>query len=176
MPSGPNLEIQFMSEQETTSTSEGAKAPEQQFALQKIYLKDTSFETPNSPQIFTEQWQPDINVDLQTGANAVAEGVVEVVLTVTVTAKLGEKTAYLAEVLQAGVFTLVGFSDEELTHMRGSYCPSILFPYAREALSDLVGKGGFPQLLLAPVHFDALLAQHLQQQQGQDSASEDPVH
>jgi len=147
-------------EQNTAASSEQA---EQQFALQKIYLKDISFETPNSPEIFTEEWKPDVNVELQTAGKPLTDEVMEVVLTVTVTAKLGDKVAYLIEVHQAGVFTIIGFSDDERTHMQGSYCPNILFPYAREAVSDLIGKGGFPQLLLAPVNFDALLSQHKQQ-------------
>jgi len=141
---------------------------EQQFSLQKIYLKDISFETPASPEIFTEEWKPDVNVELQTAGKPLTDDVMEVVLTVTVTAKLGDKTAYLAEVHQAGVFTMSGFNDDERIHMQGSYCPNILFPYAREAVSDLVSKGGFPQLLLAPVNFDALLAQHKQQAEATD--------
>lgn len=139
-----------------------AQDNEQQFGLQKVYLKDTSFETPNSPEVFIEEWKPDVNVELATGGKLLGDNVNEVVLTVTVTAKLGEKTAYLAEVQQAGIFTMAGFSEDELAHMKGSYCPNILFPYAREAISDIIGKGGFPQMLLAPVNFDALLAQHQQ--------------
>ena len=153
-----------MTEQDAAAQSE---QPEQQFALQKIYLKDISFETPNSPAIFTEQWEPAVNVELQSAGNAVADNVHDVVLTVTVTAKLGEKTAYLVEVQQAGVFTVAGFSDDERAHMLGSYCPNILFPYAREAISDLVAKGGFPQMLLGPVNFDAMFAEHVQRQQAQ---------
>lgn len=162
-----------MSEQENESGAAAGQTNEQQFGLQKVYLKDTSFETPNSPEIFTEEWKPDVNVELGTGGKLLGENVHEIVLTVTVTAKLGDKTAYLAEVHQAGVFTLAGFSDEEMMHMKGSYCPNILFPYAREAISDIIGKGGFPQLLLAPVNFDALLAQH---QQAESTATEERVH
>jgi preprotein translocase subunit SecB len=149
---------------------------EQQFQLQKIYLKDTSFETPNSPEVFTETWEPDVNVELLTAGKPITDDVHEVVLTVTVTAKVGDKTAYLVEVHQAGVFTLAGFNKDERAHMLGSYCPNILFPYAREAISDLIGKGGFPQLLLAPVNFDALFAQHVQQQQEKNTTAEESVH
>ena len=149
---------------------------EQQFQLQKIYLKDTSFETPNSPEVFTENWEPDVNVELQTAGKPLTDDVQEVVLTVTVTAKVSDKTAYLVEVHQAGVFTLAGFNENERAHMLGSYCPNILFPYAREAISDLIGKGGFPQLLLAPVNFDALYGQHMQQQQEKNKAAEEAVH
>ena len=166
------------SNQENENGGEAAQSKnEQQFAIQKIYLKDTSFETPNSPEIFTEKWEPEVSVELQSSGKPLADGVHEVMLTVTVTAKLGDKTAYLAEVSQAGVFSLTGFSEEESAHMHGSYCPNLLFPYVREAVSDLIGKGGFPQLLLAPVNFDALLAQHRQQQQEAKPADgEELVH
>ena len=158
--------------EEAKSTADG----EQQFQLQKIYLKDTSFETPNSPEVFTENWEPDVNVELQSAGKPITDDVHEVVLTVTITAKVGDNTAYLVEVHQAGVFTLTGFNENDRAQMLGSYCPNILFPYAREAISDLIGKGGFPQLLLAPVNFDALYAQHLQQQQEKNTAAEEPIH
>lgn len=153
---------------------------EQQFVIQKIYCKDISFETPNSPQIFTEKWEPELKVDLNTAVNPLAENVYEVVLTVTVTVKAGEKTAFLAEVEQAGVFQLAGFEAQQRDAMLGSYCPNLLFPYTREVVSELVNKGGFPQLILQPVNFDAVYAQHLQQRQAQqensDTASKDAVH
>lgn len=150
-----------------------------QFAIQRIYTKDISFETPNSPAIFTEKWEPNVNVDLNSSGNRLGEGLYEVTLSLTVTAKLGEKTAYLAEVQQAGIFALGGFSEQELGGVLHSFCPNILFPYAREVISDLVSKGSFPQLLLAPINFDALYAQHLQQQQKQEGQAEDseqPLH
>ncbi len=152
-----------------------ANENEQQFHLQKIYLKDFSFETPSSPEIFTEKWEPEVNIELQTAGKPLMDNVHEVVLTVTVTAKLGEKTAYLVEVHQAGIFTVTGFEGNEQAHMIGSFCPNILFPYAREAISDVVSKGGFPQILLAPVNFDALFSQHMQQQ-GQKTVAEEPIH
>lgn len=143
---------------------------EQQFHVQKVYLKDASFETPNSPGIFTNEWNPSINVELNTRGERVGDDVMEVVVTVTVTAKIEETTAYLCEVQQAGIFTVSGIEGENLNALLGSYCPQILFPYAREAVSDLVAKGGFPQMLLAPMNFDALYAQQRaqaeQQQQG----------
>lgn len=146
-----------------------------QFAIQKIYVKDVSFETPNSPSIFTEsKWEPEVNVQLNTRAAPMADNMHEVVLSVTVTAKLGDKTAYLAEVQQAGVFRTEGFEQAQLNHLLGSFCPNILFPYVREAISDMVTRGGFPQMLLAPVNFDALFAQHLQQQQA--AAKEAATH
>jgi preprotein translocase subunit SecB len=137
---------------------------EKQFIIQKLYIKDVSFETPNSPVIFTQQWEPKVEFNLASNAQGLENGLFEVGLTVTVTVKLEEKTAYLAELTQAGVFTINGFGEEELRPMIGSYCPTILFPFAREAVSDLVIKGGFPPLLLAPVNFDALYLQHQQQQ------------
>lgn len=157
-----------------TDKSNPAEQNGPQFAIQRIYTKDISFETPNSPTIFTEKWEPQVNVDLNSSGNKLAEGVFEVVLALTVTAKLGEKTAYLAEVQQAGVFGMEGFSEQDLGGMLHSFCPNILFPYAREVVSDLVSKGSFPQLLLAPINFDALYAQHLQQQQ--EKGEENPVH
>lgn len=143
----------------------------QTFTIQKIYIKDVSFETPNSPDVFKgKDFQPDINLQLQSRSRALDEHIFEIVLVITVTAKVNkDSTAYLVEVEQAGIFNLDGFSDEDMTYMIGSYCPNILFPYAREVISDLVTKGGFPQLLLAPVNFDALLTQQLQQQDSGDN-------
>ncbi len=148
------------------------ESPAREFAIQKIYVKDVSFETPNSPMIFREKWEPEISLQLGNNTVTLGEGVHEVVLTVTVTAKLGDKTAYLAEVQQAGIFNIGGYNDQEMGIMVGSFCPNILFPYAREAVSDIVTKGGFPQLLLAPVNFDVLYQQHLQQQAGEQPTAE----
>ena len=141
-----------------------------QFSIQKIYTKDVSLETPNSPVIFAEdKWEPEVNVQLNSRAGKMDNNMHEVILSVTVTAKVSDKTAYLVEVQQAGVFQLSGFEETQLGHLLGSFCPNILFPYVREAISDLVTRAGFPQMLLQPVNFDALYAQHLQQQQGQGS-------
>ncbi|MES9967499.1 MAG: protein-export chaperone SecB [Sedimenticola sp.] len=142
-------------------------APE--FALQRIYIKDVSFETPNSPTIFNEQWSPESSLNLNSNVEKVGEDLYEVVLNVTVTTKLGDKTAYLVEIQQAGVFHVKGFPEAEMGPMMGAYCPNILFPYAREAISDLVSKGSFPQLLLTPVNFDALYAQHMQEREAQQA-------
>lgn len=148
-----------MSEEQNTPT-------ERLFNIQKIYVKDVSFETPNSPEIFTLAWgEPKVDFNLSSSAQQIQDGVFEVGLTVTVTVKIEQKTAYLVEVTQAGIFSASGFQNEEMGHLLGSYCPNLLFPYAREVVSDLVGKGGFPPMLLAPVNFDALYAQHLQQLQ-----------
>ncbi len=144
---------------------------EKQFSIQKIFTKDISFETPNSPKIFTEKWEPSVDFNLATNAVPLEESLFEISLTVTVTVKTGETIAYLAEATQAGIFSLAGFDDQEMGPMVGSFCPNILFPYVREVISDLVAKGGFPQLLLAPVNFDALYSQHLQQAQQQNAGS-----
>lgn len=144
---------------------ENTNPTERLFNIQKIYVKDVSFETPNSPEIFTQQWDPKVEFNLSSNGQQIQDGIYEVNLTVTVTVKIEEKTAYLVEINQAGIFSVSGFQNEEIGHLLGSYCPNLLFPYAREAVSDLVGKGGFPPMLLAPVNFDALYAQHLQQMQ-----------
>jgi preprotein translocase subunit SecB len=140
-------------------------AGEKQFAIQKLYTKDISFETPNSPSIFTQKWEPALDLNLGTHVEPLENSMFEVILNITVTVKIGEATAYLVEVAQAGIFTIAGFTEQEMGPMMGSFCPNILFPYAREVISDLVNKGGFPQLVLAPVNFDALYMQHLQQSQ-----------
>ncbi len=145
--------------------AEENQTPEKQFSIQKIYTKDISFESPATPNVFTEKWEPAVDFNLGTNATPLQDSMVEVTLTITVTVKTGDTTAYLVEVTQAGIFSLAGFSDQEMAPMVGSFCPNILFPYAREVVSDLVAKGGFPQLLLAPVNFDALYQQHLQQAQ-----------
>jgi preprotein translocase subunit SecB len=147
----------------------GAEQPQdqQQFGIQKVYMKDMSFETPNSPAVFTQEWKPEINLQLNSSGNALADGVHEVVLSVTVTAKMGDTTAYLAEVQQAGIFNMSGFDENQTGHMLGAFCPNVLYPFAREAIADLVGKGGFPPVYLAPVNFDALYAQKLREVQAQ---------
>ncbi|MGR9013748.1 MAG: protein-export chaperone SecB [Gammaproteobacteria bacterium] len=149
--------------------SEDNNEVEKQFSIQKIYTKDMSFETPNSPKVFTEKWEPAVDFNLGTHVLPLENSMYEVALTVTITVKNGDTTAYLVEVNQAGIFSLSGFTDTEMGPMVGSFCPNILFPYARETISDLVTKGGFPQMLLAPVNFDALYSQHLQQAPGSDA-------
>ncbi len=137
-----------------------------QFVVQKIYTKDISFESPNAPDIFTDQeWKPEVDLNLNASNQKLPNNSFEVVLKVTVTVKQKDKVAFLVEVDQAGIFGIKDFPEAEMGPLLGSYCPNILFPYAREAVSDLVSKGGFPQLLLAPVNFDAVYAQHVQQAQ-----------
>jgi preprotein translocase subunit SecB len=136
---------------------------EARFVIQKIYTKDISFETPNSPEIFREEWKPQLDLQLGNEYKRVDDDNHEITLTVTVTAKVGDKVAFLAEVKQAGIFGLTGYSDQEMGPLVGSYCPNTLFPFAREVISDIVLKGGFPQLVLAPVNFDALYMNQLEQ-------------
>lgn len=137
-----------------------ANENEQQFAIQRIYVKDLSFESPESPVIFTQDWKPEMNLDINTASSSVGDDNYEVILTLTVTVKTEKKTAFIAEVKHAGIFTIVGFSEEDLKHTLGSFCPSIIYPYAREVVTSTVTKGGFPQLVLAPVNFEALYQQH----------------
>jgi len=154
-----------------------SEQPAQQFSIQKIFIKDVSFESPNAPAVFTEgEWKPEVNVQINTEAKTISEGLHEVTLTVTVTAKQLEKTAFLVEIKQSGIFQMVGFEQEQMGGMLGAYCPETLFPYAREAISDLVTKGGFPQMLLSPVNFNALYMQHQQQQQAQQESSAETAH
>ncbi|MGZ4958274.1 MAG: protein-export chaperone SecB [Methylomonas sp.] len=140
-------------------------AGEKQFTIQKIYTKDISFETPNAPKVFTLKWEPSLDLNLGTHVETLENSMYEVSLTITATVRIADSAAYLVEVNQAGIFSIAGFSEQEMGPMLGSFCPNILFPYAREVVSDLVNKGGFPQLILAPVNFDALYMQHLQQSQ-----------
>ncbi len=145
---------------------------QRQFSIQRIYTKDISFETPNSPEIFMQEWKPQINVNLNNAVKDLGEGNIEVALTVTVTAKIEDKTAFLAEVTQAGIFLAQGIPEEEMGPLLGIYCPNTLFPYVREVVSDLVVRGSFPQFLLAPVNFEALYAQQVQQQKQAEESAE----
>ncbi|HET9835144.1 MAG TPA: protein-export chaperone SecB [Rhodanobacteraceae bacterium] len=151
---------------EQTPATNGAAEPQRQLALQKIYVRDASFEVPNAPAVFQEEGQPQVQLNLSHKAGQIGEGGFEVVLTLTVTCTLNERTAYLAEVQQAGIFVAVGFPQEELGAILGSYCPNLLFPYARQMVSDLVQNGGFPPLLLQPINFDALYAEQMQRAAG----------
>lgn len=155
-----------MSEQGNDATK-GGQDRQQQVTIHNIYLKDASFESPSAPGVFQQNAQPKIQVNVGVNTEQVGEDAYDVVLTITVTAKFeDDKTAFLTEVLQGGIFALRGFSDSELGAMLGIYCPNMLFPYARETVASLVSKGGFPQLVLQPMNFEAIYAQHLQRQQG----------
>lgn len=149
-----------------------------QFEIQRIYVKDLSFEAPNTPHTFVEDWKPEVQLNLETKSSRIQDNSHEVVLSVTATVTSGKKSAFLIEVKQAGIFVISGFPADQLRQMLGSFCPNILFPYAREVISDVVMRGGFPQLILAPVNFDMLYAQHLEDQKksGTSTDSEGKVH
>jgi preprotein translocase subunit SecB len=137
------------------------------FAVEKIYVKDVSFEAPGAPQVFTEQGQPNLEMNLNQRVQRVADNLFEVELGVTLSCKLAEKTIYLVEVRQAGLFGLGGFDDQTLDAMLGVHCPNILYPYARQAVSDLITAGGFPPFLLQPINFEALYAEGIRQRAAQ---------
>ncbi|MCG8414777.1 MAG: protein-export chaperone SecB [Pseudomonadales bacterium] len=161
---------------------EGAQEPTgPQFGLQRIYLKDSSFESPRAPQIFQSQWQPKVNFDIKMRNAKVAEDVYEAVISLTAEAIVEEETGFLVEVHQAGVFTVKDFPEAELEQILATVCPNILFPYARESIDALVTKGGFPALMLSPLNFDALYRQKKQQEAeqaaagGNDAAAPNPI-
>jgi len=146
------------------------------FGIVRVYLKDVSFETPNSPEVFRQDFKPDVNLQLNTSVNKLEDSLYEVVLNVTVTSKQGDKTGFLAEVQQAGIFELKGYDEAQKGSVLGAYCPNTLYPFAREAISDLVLKGGFPQLLLSPINFDALYTQKMNAADAPAAASEQVAH
>jgi preprotein translocase subunit SecB len=151
-----------------------ADAPvEQQFAMQRIYTKDLSFESPSTPGVFKKAYQPKVNVDLNTRSSELDDpGNFEVVLKITVTAVIEGETAFLAEVQQAGIFFIAGFTEDQLRRVLGISAPNILFPYVRECIDNLIVKGGFPPIMLAPVNFEALFEQAMAQAAQQAAARE----
>ena len=158
-------------EQNVNPATDAEEVAAAQFMLQKLYTKDVSFELPNAPEVFKEQGQADVKMNLAQRVDELGDDMQEVVLTVTVTATMGERTAYLAEVAQAGIFLISGF-DEQTTHaVINTMCPSTLFPYARRTISALVTEGGFPPLILQPVNFDQLYAQRMQELSKQQGAN-----
>jgi preprotein translocase subunit SecB len=165
-----------MADEKQPAQTNGAAQGEQQqpqFAIQRVFIKDVSFEAPNAPEIFRKEWKPELNVDMNVSNKKLDDGVYEVTLTLTAKNTVGEETAFLCEVAQAGIFSVSEEMPEpNKAHTLGAFCPNILFPYARETISSLVTRGTFPQLNLAPVNFDAVFAQHMQQQQAQQQASE----
>ena len=157
-----------------TTNGAAAEAPTAtQFNLQKIYIKDASFEAPNAPQVFQEEGQPQLQLNLSQKVTVLGEGVYEVVLTVSLTCLLNEKNAYLAEVHQAGIFGVGGFDQRNTEALLATYCPNVLFPYARQAVGDLVQNGGFPPYYLQPINFEQLYAEQLRRRaQGADVTSD----
>jgi preprotein translocase subunit SecB len=145
----------------TEESPQAAASENPQFSILRIYLKDVSFEAPNSPAVFVQQFEPQVNVEIANQAKKLDENLYEVVLQISVAAKSEDKTGFLVELEQAGIFHMQGYDDEGLQHVLEIDCPRNLFPFAREAISDLVVKGGFPQLLLAPVNFQVLRERRL---------------
>ena len=164
-----------MADEIQNGAAQGAGKPTPQFAIQRVYTKDVSFETPNSPEIFQKDWKPEVKLDLDTRSAKLADDTYEVVLAVTVTAEIEGKTAFLAEVQQAGIFTIGNLPEAQLAHTIGAFCPTTLFPYARETVANLVNRGSFPQLNLAPVNFEALFASYVQQRAAEAKASQTPA-
>ncbi|MCZ7566906.1 MAG: protein-export chaperone SecB [Burkholderiales bacterium] len=139
------------------------------FSIEKVYVKDASLELPNAPRVFLEAQTPQVEIQLSSNAEKVSDTLYDVVVTVTATAKQADKTYFLVEVAQAGIFQIHGVPEPDLQPILGIACPNILFPYAREAVADLVGRAGFPPIHLAPVNFEAIYMQRLQQEQAQPS-------
>jgi len=156
-----------MADEQNQAAATEEQQQQAQFQLQKIYVKDVSFEIPNAPQVFQDDGQVEIKLNLAQKVEALAEGVQEVVLTVTVTATLGEKTAYLVEVQQAGIFSITGLNEQSEHAAINTLCPHTLFPYVRRVITDLVADGGFPPLVLQPINFDQIYAQRMQEAQAQ---------
>lgn len=156
-----------MAEQQANGVAAEQAEQGLQFAIQRIFVKDISFEAPNAPAIFRKEWKPEVKLDLDTRSEKIDEDIYQVILSLTVTTTVGEETAFLCEVQQAGIFSIGQLEETQMAHMLAAFCPNILFPYAREAVSSLVNRGTFPQLNLAPVNFDALFAQYLQQRQSE---------
>ncbi len=149
---------------ETTAGAATGAANQPQFKIHRIYLKDVSYESPQTPSVFVsnKNWKPNVALHLNTESSKLENDLYECVLTVTATVKLEDEVAYLIELKQAGLFLIKGFEETRIGPMLGSFCPNVLFPFAREEIASLVQKGGFPQLLLDPVNFDALYAQHVE--------------
>jgi preprotein translocase subunit SecB len=146
------------------------------FAIEKIYVKDLSLEIPNAPQVFLQQENPQVSIDLHSAAALLSEGVYETVVTITVTAKIEDKTAFLVEVAQAGIFQVRNVPQDSIEGVLGVTCPNILFPYAREVVSDMVIRAGFPPVLLNPVNFEALYVQQKQQQEATSGEGQPTTH
>jgi preprotein translocase subunit SecB len=143
---------------------------EKRISISKVYLKDFSFESPQAPAVFRgADWKPQTNLNLRSAHNDIEENLHEVVLTLTVDAKDGDTTLFLVEIQQAGIFEIGGYEQEELSAIVGSFCPNILFPYAREAIASIIQKGGFPEFVLQPINFDALYMQSRQQAAQQEA-------
>jgi preprotein translocase subunit SecB len=137
---------------------------EQEFAIHRIYINDLSFEAPDSPKSFKEEWKPEVDLNLDTRHELLEDNLYNVTLQLTATTKINDKVMFIAEVQQSGIFLVKDFPEEQMGELLGSFCPNVLFPYAREVISDVVNRGGFPPLYLAPVNFDAIYQQRKEQE------------
>ncbi len=174
-----------MSENETPQDNQAPQQGEQAqagFSMQRIYVKDVSFESPNTPAIFEKDWKPEVKMDLNTKNTKVAENLYEVVVCVTLTATVEGMTAYIIEVQQAGQFLVQGLEGVQLAQAVNAFCPNLLFPYLRETIDTILVKGSYPAMMLAPVNFDAIFAQAMMQkqkdaqQQAEQEAGESTAH
>jgi len=161
-----------MSDEHVNGAAGAAQPPMPQLTVQKIYLKDASFEAPHAPEVFREEGQPELQMNLGQKLSKLEDGVHEVVLEVTVTCTLNKKTAYLVEIQQAGIFAVHGFDGQQLEAVLATYCANALFPYARQSVSDLVQSGGFPPLLLQPINFEQLYAEQVRRRAEQAQAAQ----
>ncbi|WP_144392246.1 protein-export chaperone SecB [Pleionea sediminis] len=162
------VEVKPEGAQSNTQTPEGV-----QVGIQRVYTKDVSFEAPNSPEVFQDaNFKPEVKMEMNSKSRKIADDFYEVVLTITLTAASGETTGFLVEVQQAGLFGVRGLNDGQLRHLLSTFCPESLYPYAREVISSLITKGGFPPVYLAPVNFDALFRQQMEQQAQQQGAGQ----
>ena len=157
---------------DTNEATEHPEAKAPQLSLQRVFLKDLSFESPRSPMIFQEEWPPEVGMDLNTRSRQVGESVYEVVLDITLNVKNADEPAYLVQVQQGGLFVISGLDDQQLHHALGTFCPETLFPYARENVDAIIVKGSFPAVMLAPINFDALYVESLQKQQAEAATTQ----
>jgi preprotein translocase subunit SecB len=158
-----------MADTPTVGTAPVTDANPQDLVLQSIYVKDASFEAPSGPNVVAADWNPQFGLNMNTSGTTVAENLHEVLLTITLEAKLGDRIAYLVEVKQAGLFLIRGYKLDDSRRIVGAFCPGVLFPFARQAVSDLILRGGFPPFLLPPVNFDSLFQQSLDQTTAQQA-------
>jgi len=152
-----------MQDSVSVEIAEDPEAPTKHIEVQKIYIKDISFESPGTPEVFTEQWAPRVSQEMGNTHVQVGESVFEAILTITITVNVGDKVAYLAEIKQAGIFNIVGHPPEGLERALAIFCPTVLFPYAREVISDLSARGGFPSLLMPHINFYRMYNDYLKQ-------------
>lgn len=142
------------------------------FNIQRVFVKDASFESPNSPEIFKKSWEPQVNLDMNTRAVDLGENAYEITLMLTVTAKIEDDVAFIAEIQQAGIFTIANFPQDTLNQMLAAYAPNILFPYARTTIDNMIVQGSFPALMLAPINFEGLYQQKLADEKAKAESAE----